>query len=225
MSATSLVDMESVCYQRANATVMKVGLDLTVWKVRPCNILLCLQHWLSSLDVNECETDNGGCEQQCINTPGDFICRCDQGMTLESDERTCSNLLTTSEPPTTIPETTSAPHTTIPEMTTAPPTTIPETSAPPSTIPEMTSAPPITIPETTSSHPTTLPTTQTTHTTAALATLPPTDMTTSHRATSDLSTTGQERPDTEDGLKVHITAQLLYVCVRCSFCVCHDLSH
>jgi len=27
-------------------------------------------------DTNECESDNGGCEQRCVNTPGSFSCQC-----------------------------------------------------------------------------------------------------------------------------------------------------
>jgi hypothetical protein len=27
------------------------------------------------LDINECEADNGGCEEECHNKPGSYICR------------------------------------------------------------------------------------------------------------------------------------------------------
>lgn len=35
------------------------------------------------LDVDECEDDNGGCEQECVNTPGSFRCRCGEGFEAE----------------------------------------------------------------------------------------------------------------------------------------------
>ena len=31
------------------------------------------------LDINECETNNGGCAQTCINEVGDHRCVCDVG--------------------------------------------------------------------------------------------------------------------------------------------------
>ena len=30
-------------------------------------------------DVNECDTDNGGCSQKCINEPGNRSCGCFEG--------------------------------------------------------------------------------------------------------------------------------------------------
>lgn len=40
-------------------------------------------------DIDECEEDNGNCEQECINTPGSFQCRCGSGFQLREDGRTC----------------------------------------------------------------------------------------------------------------------------------------
>ena len=31
------------------------------------------------IDVDECGEDNGGCEHECVNTPGSFQCRCSPG--------------------------------------------------------------------------------------------------------------------------------------------------
>ena len=41
-------------------------------------------------DINECQTGNGGCSQQCMNQEGSFICRCNAGYTLASDGSTCN---------------------------------------------------------------------------------------------------------------------------------------
>ena len=40
-------------------------------------------------DIDECNFDNGGCEQVCNNTPGSFLCDCFHGYALNHDGFTC----------------------------------------------------------------------------------------------------------------------------------------
>ena len=40
-------------------------------------------------DVNECDRGNGGCDQNCTNTIGDFFCSCFDGYYLNNDNITC----------------------------------------------------------------------------------------------------------------------------------------
>ena len=40
-------------------------------------------------DVNECDTNNGGCDHSCTNTQGSFECSCDEGYILDSDDFSC----------------------------------------------------------------------------------------------------------------------------------------
>ena len=40
-------------------------------------------------DIDECLTDNGGCETLCVNTAGSFQCSCDAGYILAPDNFTC----------------------------------------------------------------------------------------------------------------------------------------
>lgn len=40
-------------------------------------------------DIDECETDNGNCQEQCNNTLGSYFCECAAGFALQPDERTC----------------------------------------------------------------------------------------------------------------------------------------
>ena len=41
------------------------------------------------IDVNECQTSNGGCNQTCTNTYGSFECSCGIGYTLAVDNLDC----------------------------------------------------------------------------------------------------------------------------------------
>ena len=40
-------------------------------------------------DVNECETDNGGCSDSCVNREGSFECKCKDGYKVGDDKKTC----------------------------------------------------------------------------------------------------------------------------------------
>ncbi|KAH8315833.1 hypothetical protein KR067_010852 [Drosophila pandora] len=39
-------------------------------------------------DINECHTEKP-CDQQCVNTPGSYVCRCRQGFVLQADQQSC----------------------------------------------------------------------------------------------------------------------------------------
>ncbi len=41
-------------------------------------------------DINECLTNNGGCEQNCNNTEGNFYCSCGSRYSLDSNGFNCS---------------------------------------------------------------------------------------------------------------------------------------
>ena len=41
------------------------------------------------LDDLECDIDNGGCDQICINTIGNFHCNCSEGYLLNDDGFSC----------------------------------------------------------------------------------------------------------------------------------------
>ena len=46
-----------------------------------------------TLDINECATNMGGCQQACVNTPGGFHCACNPGYILNSDGITCTSMI------------------------------------------------------------------------------------------------------------------------------------
>ena len=41
------------------------------------------------IDVDECNTANGGCDHNCTNTVGSFICSCDTGYQLDESGLNC----------------------------------------------------------------------------------------------------------------------------------------
>ena len=45
---------------------------------------------LSIVDINECNSNNGGCEDSCVNTDGSYYCTCDTGYSLDSDKHDCN---------------------------------------------------------------------------------------------------------------------------------------
>ena len=48
-----------------------------------------IKHLWSIVDVDECETGNGGCSQKCVNRNATYECRCEKGYQLQADNRTC----------------------------------------------------------------------------------------------------------------------------------------
>ena len=48
-----------------------------------------------STDVNECTTNNGGCDHICSNTKGSYECECHGGFLLSSDKHICQGESTT----------------------------------------------------------------------------------------------------------------------------------
>lgn len=43
----------------------------------------------SLLDVDECQDNNGGCQQICVNTMGSYECQCKEGFFLSDNQHTC----------------------------------------------------------------------------------------------------------------------------------------
>ena len=41
-------------------------------------------------EIDECATNNGGCEHDCDNTDGSFFCSCESGYRLDNNSLNCS---------------------------------------------------------------------------------------------------------------------------------------
>ena len=52
-----------------------------------------VQHIGNFTDINECSTNNGGCEQLCHNTVGSYYCTCNSSYTLNTDDHMCDGKL------------------------------------------------------------------------------------------------------------------------------------
>ena len=72
-----------------------------LWLVLAFNVLVSLQEDIRSIldyhyyisDINECESNNGGCQHNCSNNVGSFQCSCLPGHTLNSDGFQCSGMI------------------------------------------------------------------------------------------------------------------------------------
>ena len=53
--------------------------------IRPTNSTSCF-------DIIECHENNGGCQQNCVNTHGSFFCYCNIGYELRTDQRSCKDV-------------------------------------------------------------------------------------------------------------------------------------
>ena len=51
-----------------------------------------ISHPCTCIDIDECATANGGCEQECENTPGSHQCQCGAGYVLDTDGMSCRGL-------------------------------------------------------------------------------------------------------------------------------------
>ncbi|XP_031551867.1 mucin-like protein isoform X2 [Actinia tenebrosa] len=49
-------------------------------------------HGASCTDIDECDHNNGDCEQLCLNKPGSYECSCKIGYQLNADKKTCQDI-------------------------------------------------------------------------------------------------------------------------------------
>ena len=45
--------------------------------------------------MNECNNDNGGCDDTCTNNDGSYKCSCDDGYELDNDQHMCNGKIVT----------------------------------------------------------------------------------------------------------------------------------
>ena len=57
------------------------------------NMLGAISSYMIFIDVDECQTDNGGCNQTCTNTQGSYVCSCIGQYTLDDDQHGCIGIV------------------------------------------------------------------------------------------------------------------------------------
>jgi len=58
-----------------------------MYKARTCKVLITF--FCVYLDNDECATDNGNCDDICVNSLGSFHCSCQEGFSLTSNGIDC----------------------------------------------------------------------------------------------------------------------------------------
>ena len=58
------------------------------------HVLVCIDEYdnhtiIINVDINECNTNNGGCDTTCTNTVGSYECSCNTGYELNNDLHHC----------------------------------------------------------------------------------------------------------------------------------------
>ena len=48
---------------------------------------------ISLIDIDECDENIDGCEQQCLNANGSFACDCRDGYRIDTNGRACNGIL------------------------------------------------------------------------------------------------------------------------------------
>ena len=62
------------------------------------HVLVCVGEYhyytiIINVDINECNTNNGGCATTCTNTVGSYECSCNTGYELNNDLHNCNGKL------------------------------------------------------------------------------------------------------------------------------------
>ncbi|XP_070546532.1 mucin-like protein [Ptychodera flava] len=78
------------CYQGVNCTDMPAG-SAEEYQCGPCPDGM-VGDGIKCFDDNECLSEQGTCNQTCINTLGSYYCECRQGFHLNEDKHSCDDI-------------------------------------------------------------------------------------------------------------------------------------
>ncbi|XP_076035426.1 sushi, von Willebrand factor type A, EGF and pentraxin domain-containing protein uif [Oratosquilla oratoria] len=75
-----------------------IRLTIAAYESAPClmlELMGCSRQ--DCIDINECATNNGGCDQRCTNSPGSFACLCNVGFDLYTQNSTAGFAIESTE--------------------------------------------------------------------------------------------------------------------------------
>ena len=94
--------MDTSCWMTSELVLVSAGADLYKMYAYMCTYIIdksyrdsfiIISSLLTYSDIDECEVDNGGCEEMCVNIPGSYHCLCHRGFILQDDSRTCEGIM------------------------------------------------------------------------------------------------------------------------------------
>ncbi len=99
MNASPTMEDVNITVQTLTATLAApVTLDIVgtaiTWTVQvKLKAFIELQLYPTITEIDECSTNNGGCEHDCDNNDGSFLCSCDSGYQLDNNSLNCSGTM------------------------------------------------------------------------------------------------------------------------------------
>ena len=83
LTAVTLVPASQAIHWMIHFTIVQVRHEVLICKT------------LDHSDIDECDISNGGCDQNCTNTPGSHNCSCRSGFYIETDGKMCTGTVDT----------------------------------------------------------------------------------------------------------------------------------
>ncbi|WAR15334.1 MEGF6-like protein [Mya arenaria] len=88
----STIDADREAQRECNKALCLNGGECSSSTGNRCNCPAGFQGARCEYDVNECNDNNGGCDHECCNTIGSYVCKCPPGYQLGSDGRACLDI-------------------------------------------------------------------------------------------------------------------------------------
>ena len=92
-----LMDVLTVVIIQLDHSIVAVTLDMhsiqRITRLAMVSEYYCTENnERNCIDINECKANNGGCDHICTNTESSYICSCNSGYQIESDEHNCTGI-------------------------------------------------------------------------------------------------------------------------------------
>ena len=85
----ALVSTDILNYKENGTRLQSLLQDQVILCLGVLWITLPTQFSLVTADINECDTNNGGCDHNCTNSVGSYMCSCTEGFFLDGNMHSC----------------------------------------------------------------------------------------------------------------------------------------